>query len=57
MDPGAIPLAELLGPLGPVVSLIMAVAVMVILWEIAILIGVLIANRKPRDPFEEIRHC
>jgi hypothetical protein len=48
--PGFIPLTELLGTLSPVVLVILAGAVAVILWEVAILLGALIAGLGREGP-------
>ena len=56
-DPGSIPLADLLSSLSSVVVMILVGAVLFILWQVAILLGVLIANlaqRGEREKGEEL---
>lgn len=50
-DPGSFPMAELLNSLGSVVVVVFVAAVLLVLWQIAIMLGAVIANfsRKHRD--------
>ena len=52
-DPGIAPLAESLGSFSSVVFFIFLGAGLLILWQVAIMIGTLIASHWRRDPREE----
>lgn len=57
-DPGAIPLAELMSSAGSVMILLLAGVLFLVLWQVAILLGALIAvlvRRHPEDAGEELR--
>jgi len=43
-DPGGFPLAELLNSLGSVVVVVFVAALLLVLWQLVILLGALIAN-------------
>ena len=49
LDPGSIPLADLLGLLDSFTVLVLVGAALLVLWELAILLGVLIGNLKNRN--------
>ncbi len=55
-DPGSIPLADLLSSLSSVVVMILVGAVLFILWQVAILLGAVIANLRHRSPHEDPGH-
>jgi hypothetical protein len=46
LDPGSIPLADLLGPLSSLVAHLLVVVSLLVLWEVAILLGALIGSWK-----------
>jgi hypothetical protein len=55
-NPGSIPLADLMGSLGSLVVFLMVGAVLLVFWQLAILLGALIANLRHRSPNEDARH-
>ncbi len=55
-DPGSIPLADLLSSLSSVVVMILVGAVLFILWQVAILLGAVIANLRHHSPHEDAGH-
>jgi len=52
-DPGSLPLADLLSSLSSVVVMILVGAVLLILWQVAILLGAVIANLARRSGGEK----
>jgi len=58
LDPGSIPLAELLSSFSSIVVVLLVGAALLVLWQLAILFGALIANlawRSKREKSEELR--
>ena len=55
-DPGSIPLADLMGPLTSLVVFLMVGAMLLVFWQLAILLGALIANLRHRSASEDARH-
>jgi len=53
LDPGSFPLADLLSSFSSVVVLILMGAVLLVLWQVAILLGAVIANLVRRSEREE----
>ncbi len=51
-DPGSIPFAELMGSASSVVILLMVGAMLLVLWQVIILLGALIAHLWRRHPEE-----
>ena len=51
-DPGSIPLADLMSSLSSVVGALMVGAILLVLWQLAILFGALIANLRHRTQEE-----
>ena len=54
LNPGLIPITELLGSLSPVVLLILVGSLAVILWEIVILLGGLIVGLRQKPPTKTV---
>ena len=55
-DPGSIPLADLLSSFGSVVVVLLVGAALLVLWQLAILLGAVIANLRHRGPEEGTSH-
>ena len=55
-DPGSIPLAELLSSFSSVVVFLLVGAALLVLWQLAILLGAIIANLRHRAPEEDTGH-
>ena len=55
-DPGSIPLAELLSSFSSVVVFLLVGAALLVLWQLAILLGAIIANLRHRAPEEGTDH-
>ena len=56
LDPGSIPLADLMGPLTSLVVFLMVGAMLLVFWQLAILLGALIANLRHRSASEDAGH-
>jgi hypothetical protein len=56
LDPNSFPLADLFGSLSALASVILVGAVLMILWEVAILLGAFIATLRHRNPHEDTGH-
>ena len=55
-DPGSIPLADLMGSLSSFAVALMVGGILLVLWQLAILLGALIANLLHRGPQEDVGH-
>ncbi len=55
-NPGSIPLADLMISLNSLVVFLMVGAMLLVFWQLAILLGALIANLRHRSANEDARH-
>ena len=56
-DPGGFPLTELLSSAGSVVVLVFVGAVLLVLWQVAIMLGAILANFSRRHRGEDTKEA